>query len=302
MNDTARLHTDTTNFTAIEFGDEILVGNSRYRVTGIERERRFGIEDPKFWVKRAVHSETGERKIVKLSFFESFETTFSTIKIQCFRSPEKEALILEIVRGNPSFMQGTSFHDPKGNNIRVLDIVYGTNFFLHINNFRMPHKKYFYEELPKVLVKVVETFEAIQLLHRHGYKHGDIRSDHLIVDGKSGKYVWIDFDYDYDSRENPFSLDIFGLGNILAYAVGKGYHNHYMISKDPHTYGDLFDKLEPGDFSIIQKNRFLNLKKLYPYIPRMLNDILLHFSGNAPIFYESVEEFLEDLKGYIASL
>lgn len=297
-----RLHTDTTDFTAIEFGDEILVGKTRYKVTGIERERRFGIEDPKYWVKRAVHSTTGERKIIKLSFFESFETTLSTIKIRCFRNPEKEALILELVQGNPSFMQGTSFNDPKGNNIRVLDIVPGTNFFLHINNYRMPHQKYFNEELPQILTKLVGVFEAIQFLHQHGYKHGDIRSDHLMVEAKTGAYVWIDFDYDYDTRENPFSLDIFGLGNILAYAVGKGYHNHYMILNDLYTYGDLCNHLELGDFSIIQKNRFLNLKKIYPYIPRMLNDIILHFSGSAPIFYESVDEFLEDLKGYIVSL
>lgn len=297
-----RLHTDTTNFTAIEFGDEILVGKTRYKVTGIERERRFGIEDPKYWVKRVVNSKTGERKIIKLSFFESFETTLSHIKIRCFRSPEKEADILKLVRGNPSFMQGVSCYDAKQNNIRVLDIVYGTNFFLHIDTFRMPHIKYFHEKLPGILAKLVKAFEAIQVLHRHGYKHGDIRSDHLMVEKNSGTYVWIDYDYDYDTRENPFSLDIFGLGNILAYAVGKGYHNHYMIMNDQYTYGDLRNRLELKDFSIIHKNRFLNLKKLYPYVPRMLNDIILHFSGGAPIFYESVEELKEDLKGYIASL
>ena len=297
-----RLHEDTTDFIAIEFGDEILVGDTRYKVTGIERERRFGIEDPKYWVKRAVNSTTGERKIIKLSFFESFETMFSTVKIHCFRSPEKEAKILKLVEGNPYFMQGTSIYDSKGNNIRVLDIVYGTNFFLHIDRYRMPHEKYFYEILPQILAKLADAFDAILLLHREGFKHGDIRSDHLMVESQTGNYIWIDFDYDFDSRENPFSLDIFGLGNILAYAVGKGYHNHYMIMNDQYTYGNLQENLETGDFSIIHKNRFLNLKKLYPYIPRMLNDIILHFSAGAPIYYESVKEFVEDLRGYIVSL
>ena len=34
--------------------------------------------------------------------------------------------------------------------------------------------------------------------------------------------------YDFETSENPFSLDIFGLGNILIYAIGKGFHNAYM--------------------------------------------------------------------------
>ncbi len=297
-----RLHIDTTDFTAIEFGDEILVGKDRYRVTGFERERRFGVEDPKFWVKRAVHAESGERKIIKLSFFESFLTKIGPIAIRCFRSPEKEGQILALVKNHSSFMQGTSVTDPKGNVIRVLDIVHGPNFYLYIDKFRIPHKKYFDEVLPGILFKLVDAFEAIQFMHHHGFKHGDIRNDHLIFDPKANQYVWIDFDYDYDARENPFSLDIFGLGNVLAYAVGKGFHNHYMITNDHYTYGDLYTKLALSDFSIIHKSRFLNLKKIYPYIPRMLNDILLHFTGGATVFYEFVDELLEDLKGYLVSL
>ncbi|MCP4104939.1 MAG: universal stress protein [Desulfobacteraceae bacterium] len=76
MNKKNRLFTDTTDFFAIDCGDEILVDGRRYTVSGHERERRFGVEDPKFWVKRAGDSETGEKKIIKLSYFESFETTF----------------------------------------------------------------------------------------------------------------------------------------------------------------------------------------------------------------------------------
>jgi hypothetical protein len=43
--------TDTTDFFSIDSGDEILVGGKRFVVLGHERERRFGLEDPKFWVK-----------------------------------------------------------------------------------------------------------------------------------------------------------------------------------------------------------------------------------------------------------
>ena len=241
-----RSFTDTTDFTAIEFGDDIVVGNSRYTVTGVERERRFGTDDPKFWVKRVVNPATGERKIIKLSFFESFHTSFGGIKIRCFRDPEKEAEILKLVQGNSAFMQGTSCYDEKGNNIRVLDIVRGKNFFLYVDSFRMPHEKYFHEVLPAILEKLSEAFRAIGFIHRNGFRHGDIRSDHLMVNHVDGSYVWIDFDYDYDAQENPFGLDIFGLGNILAYAVGKGFHNYYMISNDLYTYGEFKRVSGPG--------------------------------------------------------
>jgi len=54
--------TDTTDFFSIEYGDEVLVGGKKYIIKGYERERRFGIEDPKFWVKLADELATGEKK------------------------------------------------------------------------------------------------------------------------------------------------------------------------------------------------------------------------------------------------
>jgi len=38
------------------------------------------------------------------------------------------------------------------------------------------------------------------------------------------------------------------------------------------------------------------LKKLYPYIPDELNNILLNFSGYASNFYLSVDELIDDLR------
>ncbi|MCP4347757.1 MAG: protein kinase [Desulfobacterales bacterium] len=295
MNKKSQLFTDTTDFFAIDCGDEILVDGRRYTVSGHERERRFGVEDPKFWVKRARDSETGEKKIIKLSYFESFETTFGGIKIKCFRSPDKEGNILEIVKGHPYFMQGTSHKDPKGNNIRVLDIVRGQNLFVYIDSLRMDYETYFHTILPDILKKLVKAFDAIRFLHTHGYRHGDIRNDHIIIESKTGNYVWIDFDYDYEAPENPFSLDIFGLGNILLCTVGKGFHNLYMIDSDTKTYGDLISSLEPGDFSMLDKWRLVNLRKLYPFIPKMLNDILMHFSKSADVYYELTGEIIEDV-------
>jgi tRNA A-37 threonylcarbamoyl transferase component Bud32 len=159
----------------------------------------------------------------------------------------------------------------------------------------MKYEEYFQQILPGILKNMVRAFEAIRFLHINGFKHGDIRNDHIIINRDNGNYVWIDFDYDYEATENPFGLDIFGLGNILIYVIGKGFHNLAMISSDRRLYGDLYERVEPQDFSILHKWRFINLRKLYPIIPKLLNDILLHFSQGADIYYEAIEEVIEDM-------
>jgi hypothetical protein len=292
---TARSFTDTSDFYAIDCGDKIVVADRVLTVTGHEKERRFGIEDPKMWVKRAVEDATGQKKIVKLSFLESFYTTLAGLKIRCFRNPDKEGQILSLVRDHPLFMQGESYHDPKGNNIRIIDIVRGPNFFNYINTINMNHRQYFHEALPDILKKIIKAFEAIRFLHINDYRHGDIRNDHLIFQRKTGNYVWIDFDYDYSATENPYAMDLFGLGNILLYAIGKGFHDLYMITNNTNFYGDLHDNLEERDFSLLDKWRFINLRKLFPYIPKIVNDVLMHFSKRSNVYYETIDELLEDI-------
>lgn len=296
-----RIITDTSNFFSIDYGDIILIDDERYRVTGHERERRFGVEDPKFWVKKVINLKTSEKKIVKLSFFESFETRMGGVPITCFRNPEKEGEILELVKDHPGFMHGTIHRDSKGNIMRLIEPLKGPNFFIYIGSMEMDHKLYFNEILPGVLRKIVKAFEAIRFLHAHGYKHGDIRNDHIIVEEDTGNYVWIDFDYDFTTIENPFSLDIFGMGNILLNAVGKGFHNLDMIRSNKKFYGDLIDRVNKSDFSIFNKRRLMNLKKLYEYIPVPLNNMLVHFSRGAEIFYETADEIIEDLNRCIYS-
>lgn len=298
----SRLVTDTTEFLSIDYGDIIQIGEKRFRVTGQEREGRFGMEDPKFWVKRALDLDTNEKKILKLSFFESFNTSFGGVKIRCFRDPEKEAEILKCVRRHPNFMQGTARKDDKNNIVRILDIVRGINFFNYCDTFNMKYEVYYHDVLPGVMEKLIKAFEAIRFLHLKGFRHGDIRNDHLYVERGTQNYVWIDFDYDYDGGENPFGLDIFGLGGVLLYAVGKGFHNLHMIKNDSFTYGDLITRIEPGDFSILHQWRLINLKKLYPFIPDALNNVLLHFSRGAEIYYEFVDEMIEDLKYCVYSI
>ena len=297
-----RLITDTSNFFDIGPGDTLLVAGRRYLIKGEEREYRFGIEDPKFWVKKAVDGRTGERKIIKLRYDESFITDLGRIKIRCFRNSWKESDILKLVGNHVSFMHGVTYLDDHGNPVRVLDIVRGTNFLNYIGGFRMPHEKYFRTELPGILRKLIDAFQAIAFLHTHGFRHGDIRNDHVIVENGGGHYVWIDFDYEFDLPENPFSLDVFGLGNLLTYAIGKGFHDYYMIRNETYIYHDLADRLELEDFSLLHRSRLTNLRKMYPYIPPMLNNILMHFSRGAHVFYESVDEIIEDLNGYLSSL
>jgi hypothetical protein len=297
-----KVFSDTSDFFAIYSGDEIIAGGERYAVFGHERERRFGIDDPKFWVKKAKKIQSGEKKLIKLSYFETFVVTVGGVPIRCFRDPDKESSILELVKGHPHFMQGISFKDIKNNNIRVLDIVLGPNLFVQIGSITTDHHTYFHTVLPDILKHLLASFDGIQLLHANGFRHGDIRNDHIIVERQTGNYVWIDFDFDFDAPENPFSLDIFGLGNLLIYAVGRGFHTVHSIHNDPRTYGDLFDRLEPGDFSLLDKWRFVNLRKLYPYIPPMLNDILMHFSQQAEVYYESAGEISEAISGYIESI
>jgi hypothetical protein len=297
-----RIFTDTSDFLAIGPGDEILVEGNRFLVKGEEREYRFGIEDPKFWVKKVIDCRTGERKIVKLAFAESFTTRLGGVAVHCFRDPAKESAIMALTAGHPSFMKGSTYMDTHGNPVRVLDIVRGLNLLNYIDTFKMPHETYFWTVLPGILERVIEVVQAIGFLHAHGFRHGDIRNDHVIVSPGRPQYVWIDFDYDFDLPENPFGLDIIGLGNLLIYTVGKGFHDHYTITNEPYIYKDLKDRLLTEDFSILHQGRLVNLRKHYPYIPPMLNNILLHFSMGAQVFYETAQEIVEDLNGYLESL
>ncbi|RLC30344.1 MAG: protein kinase [Deltaproteobacteria bacterium] len=302
MTGARKVVTDTSDFFSIDSGDELVIGERRYEILGHAKELRFGIEDPKFWVKRAIDLDTGERKIIKLAYFESFDITVGGVKIRCFRDPAKEGKVLELVRGNRLFMQGEVFYDEKENNIRVLDIVHGPSFMDYIGSLYMPYDVYYREHLPGILKKLLKSFDAIHMLHTKGFRHGDIRNDHLIVDRESGNFVWIDFDYDFEATENRFGLDVFGIGNIICYAVGKGFHTYYMIKNDRFTYGDLIDRVTPDDFSLLDQGRLINLAKLYPQIPEMLNSILMFFSTGATVYYETVDEVIEDLRWFLDNL
>ena len=290
-----RVVTDTSDFFSIDYGDCLKIGDKLYRIIGHAKEKRFGVEDPKFWVKRGIDLETRQLKIIKLVFHERFVTTLGGVKINCFRDPEKEGAILQLVKGHPYFMQGEAFRDEHKNSIRVLDVIRGRDFYVYLEGVDLDYETYYRTKLPRILKQLVKAFEAIRFLHINGYRHGDIRNDHLIIESETGKYMWIDFDYDYQAPENPFGLDLFGMGNILLYAIGKGFHVVYDITRRAGQYGDLLSRLNKGDMSILDKSRVMNLKKIYSCIPKKLNDILMHFSRATDIYYENVEEIIEDI-------
>lgn len=287
-----RIVTDTTEFFQVDVGDVVLLESGAYLIRGHEREGRFGMDDSiKQWVKKAVDLVTGQRKVLKLVFFERFEIKVGTITYECFRSPKKEGRILDLVRNHPNFMQGFSTRDAKGNNVRVIDFIPGPTLSQHVDDLEMDHATYFHEALPKLLDLFIPTVDGLGLLHRNMEKHGDVRRDHLIL-GPNGHLSWIDFDYNYRHGEFIAGLDLAGLGNILIFLVGGG---DITAKETAEHQPEAFERLTEGDLSMVFRNRIANLKKLFPYIPDRLNNVALHFSAGTEIFYNSVDELLDDL-------
>ncbi|WP_456433490.1 serine/threonine protein kinase [Thermosulfuriphilus sp.] len=288
-----RIFTDTSDFMRINPYDIIKIKDHHYLVLREEKERRFGMDEPKYWVKRAIELETGQHKIIKLTFHELFPLKLGEITIVCYRSPEKEARILDLVRGHPNFMQGFTIRDIRGNPVRVIEIIRGKPIDYFIAQIELDHYRYFRDHFPHFLEYFVTGARAISFLHQHGERHGDVRRDHLYLETETKRPKWIDFDYNFDYQENPFGLDIFGLGSILLFISGGGIYTATRVAEEMGE--ETARRIEASDYSLIYRWRIMNLKKLFPYIPEELNYVLMHFSTGAEVFYESVEEFLEDL-------
>ena len=291
-----RIHTDTTDFFRVEYGDIVVLGEKPYLIHHDAKEGRFGLEDEvKFWVKRATDLKNGSKKIIKLVFHEKFMSSIGGFKYECFRSPKKEARILDLTYEHKNFMHGYSIEDDSDNLVRVLDFIYGKSVHSYIKNINLDHKTYFYNQFPKILDQFIECIQAIGFLHEHGEKHGDIRRDHILIDRESGQYRWIDFDYNYRHRENIYGYDLFGLGSILVFLTGMGDVLLQDLEKQNHPG---LNKLKKEDVNIVFNNRVTNLKKIYPYIPESLNYVLMHFSKGANWFYENTAQLLEDLEKF----
>ncbi|MBW1779583.1 MAG: serine/threonine protein kinase [Deltaproteobacteria bacterium] len=291
-----RIHTDTTDFFRVEYDDVALLGGAAFLIRHNAKELRFGLdEEVKFWVKRAINLHDGGLKVIKLVFYEEFVREIGGMEFRCFRSPEKEARILDLACGHENFMQGYSVKDDKGNLVRVLDFIRGETLDLYIRNLMLDHQTYFHEVFPSVLDRFMTCIEAIHYIHELGEIHGDIRRDHILIDKDTGRYLWIDFDYNYHQRKSVFGYDLFGLGNILAFLTGMGDISPMDLKKEENP---AFHRLREGDFNIVFGNRIVNLRRIYPYIPETLNRVLMHFSVGATQFYEHTDQLIEDLEEF----
>lgn len=286
-----RVFRDTSQFMNISAGHVLQLSDRFYLVRGDEVEGRFGIdEQPKFWVKKALDLQDGSSKIVKLVFYESFTMHLGDLAVECFRSPRKEGRILEKVRRDPSFMHGITVEDDAGNTVRIVDKILGPCLYNFIHRLDMDHRTYFFTRFPPIFDRLVEAAEGIGRLHDAGEVHGDIRNDHLLIDREHGDYRWIDFDYTYEWAENRFGVDLFGLGNVLLFVMGKGFHT----LKDATLSSGA--SLVPADMSLFFQHRVINLRKLFPYIPQSFQWVLMHFGREAELFYENTGELLADLE------
>jgi hypothetical protein len=286
-----KIITDTSDAFAIERGDILRLGGRDYLVLGHKYESRFGIADqPKYWVLGTYEMATGLRKIIKTVFYEEFNVHIGVFRVHCYRSPDKEAEVLRLVRGDMRFMQGYTVRDDENNNIRVLDFVHGRTVLDHVVEINKSHEQYCAEDLPDLLWRLAAGIEAIQFLHRHGTCHGDIRNDHLIIEKDTAHFRWIDFDL----NQHVADYDLWSLGNILNYMVGKGIVSFDKVFKSPEFSAETKASLAPEDASAFYEYRIMNLHKVYPYLPQRLNDILAHFTIRPKEFYANIDDLLHE--------
>jgi hypothetical protein len=291
-----RIHTDTSDFFRVEYGDVLILDEVPFLIRHNAKEGRFGLDDEvKHWVKRAIDLASGDLKFIKMVFREKFVANVGDLSFECFRSPRKEARILDLVQGHRNFMHGYSVRDAKGNIIRIIDVVPGIPLSKYVSKIDTDHETYYHNQFPRILGGFIACIEGIHFLHENGEKHGDIRRDHIFIDRETGHYRWIDFDFNYRHRENIYAYDLFGLGNILVYLAGMGDVVVQDLIKGEHP---ALGRLSKEDMNIIFHNRVVNLQKIFPYIPDVLNRILMHFSAGANWFYENTSQLLDDLSGY----
>jgi serine/threonine protein kinase len=287
---------DTTNFMAIDRDAVIELHGDLYLVTCTEQERRFGLEgEPKFWVKRALDLDTGRAYILKLVFNEVFIVHLGTSEFRCMRSPEKESRVLDVARGDGRFMQGRTVRDTRGNCVRLIEFIHGIDLLSRLSSLSVPHEEYFYTQFPALLGSILGSFAAIRMLHDAGLCHGDIRNDHILIDHASARLRWIDFDLETD-RE----YDVWALGNVLHCLVAKGFVTFREVLRDRP---DLAGRLSTDDASVFMPNRVMNLRKVYPYLPAKLNDVLMRFAEGAPAArYEAVHQLIDDVGDCLGDL
>ncbi len=284
---------DTTNQLGIWRGHVVQMDDREFFILGDVMEPRFGLdEQPKYWVKRTIDMGDGKIRLLKLVFHEEFMAHVGPIRIRCFRSPEKESQVLELVKGDPRFMQGITMQDEAGNQVRVIDFIHGRKIYDHIYDLKIDHEEYYHTALKSKLNLFLPCMEGIQFLHEQNLCHGDIRNDHLIIDRETGLLRWIDFDL---TQHYP-DFDVWSLGNILQFLMGKGMISFHEVRESDEFNDSIKQSLTSDDAAAFYRYRIMNLRKVYPYVSKKLNDILMHFSLGTQVFYDSVDQMILELK------
>ena len=111
------------------------------------------------------------------------------------------------------------------------------------------------------------------------------------MEHETGDYRWIDFDLTQDFSD----FDVWSLGNVLQFCVGMGMRTFHDVLKGANFPDSVKSRLTSDDASAFYRHRIMNLRKLFPYIPNRLNDILLHFAANTTRFYESANQIVSDI-------
>jgi serine/threonine protein kinase len=192
-------------------------------------------------------------------------------------------------------MQGYMCHDVKSNNVRIIDYIKGDSLFQYIPSIKKSHLQYFNEDLPEILKRLLDSIQAIQFLHSNKLCHGDIRNDHIYIERETGLYRWIDFDLKQDVTD----FDLWSMGNILSYVVGKGIITFSAIQKSNDYPNEIKNSLAFEDSSAFYSYRIMNLKKIFPYIPDNLSTILRKFTIRPLAYYINLADFIHDYKNML---
>jgi hypothetical protein len=291
--------TKCSDFMNISAGQVYRTEEKDFLIRGETYESRFGISDqPKYWAKHAIDLESSKAKILKFIFYEEFIAIIGPLRIRCYRDPEKESDVLDFVKGDLRFMQGTTMKDEGGNFVRVIDFIKGKSLYAYIFNCELSHEEFYFTRVPRILKNIIKCFEGIKKLHDNNLCHGDIRNDHILIEQETGIFRWIDFDLE----QNYTDFDLWSIGNVLSFVIGKGIRSFHELYKTDHYSQSIKELITPDDASAFYNYRIMNLKKLYPYISKKLNDILLHFTVNTSNYYENIENIIDDLNNAVSEL
>ena len=147
------------------------------------------------------------------------------------------------------------------------------------------------KRFPGILKSFMECIEAIRFIHQHGDKHGDIRRDYIPIDRPTR------------STAGSISTLINGTGKIFTVTISLASVTFWYFwpvreicwfrnwrKKPPSLAGT-----QARGCHIVFNNRVANLKKIYHYILKTLNRVLMHFLKNTYWFYEHSAQLLDDL-------